>query len=451
MGLWNRFGMETIYALASGRGRGAVAIVRVSGSRADAALSALSGRSIGSPRLAEVRKLFCPVTGVMLDEALVIGFRGPHSFTGEDVVELHIHGGLAVIDSVLDGLGKVEGLRPALAGEFSRRAVENGKFDLSVAEGIADLVDAESAAQQAQALRQMRGMFGELCEGWRQALVKALAYIEAEIDFADEDLPSDLARSVEPLADRVRSEMQAMLEDRRGEKTRDGLFIAVLGAPNVGKSSLVNWLAGREAVIVSEVAGTTRDVVEVRLNLGGHVVTICDTAGLRETDDLIESEGIRRARAVGEDADLRLWLATDGEDREVPSEGSRGDILVRTKVDLMEMPVSRANCGSSPEGFDISVKSGFGLETLLEEISRRIEDLYGGLEAPVISRARHRVEIEACVASLIRGLKLLSQDTDLSLVAEEFRLATRAIGRVTGAVDVEDLLDVVFRDFCIGK
>ncbi|MEQ9518932.1 MAG: tRNA uridine-5-carboxymethylaminomethyl(34) synthesis GTPase MnmE [Parvibaculum sp.] len=440
--------METIYALASGRGRGAVAIVRISGSAAGHALACLSGRGVGVARVAEVRRLCDPVTGAALDEALVLGFEGPHSFTGEDVVELHIHGGLAVIDSVLEGLGKVEGLRPAVAGEFTRRAVENGKFDLSVAEGIGDLVEAESSAQQAQALRQMRGAFGAMCDGWRQELIRALAYIEAEIDFADEDLPSDLARSVAPIAEKLIAEMESLLRDDRGEKTRDGIFVAVLGAPNVGKSSLVNWLAGRDAVIVSDIAGTTRDVVEVRLTLGGQAVTICDTAGLRKSDDLVESEGIRRARKVGREADLRLWLSSDGvvEVLETSQETSDRDLFVRTKADLVIEGEK-----SDRKWFPVSVKSGFGLETLLTELSRRIEDRFGGLEAPVISRARHRSEIATCRECLARGLTLLGNEGDLSLAAEEFRRSVRAIGRVTGVVDVEDLLDVVFRDFCIGK
>lgn len=437
-------GMETIYALSSGRGRGAVAIIRVSGPQAGDALLALSGRGLGTERVAEVRNLRDPVSGRALDEALVLGFKGPRSFTGEDLVELQIHGGLAVIDSVLDGLGKVEGLRPALAGEFSRRAVENGKFDLSVAEGIADLVEAESAAQQAQALRQMQGAFGVRCEGWRKELIGALAYVEAEIDFADEDLPSDLSRSVVPLVEGLLSQMKEMLSDRRGEKTRDGIFVAVLGEPNVGKSSLVNWLAGRDAVIVSEVAGTTRDVVEVRLEIAGQMVTVCDTAGLRETEDQIEAEGIRRARLAGEGADFRLWLSESGRFGDVVS--SERDLLVWTKRDS-----GISDIGVIGDVFSISTKSGFGLETLLDDMARRLELFFGAIESPVISRERHRREIAACVESLDRGLTRLRQEGDLSLIAEDFRRAVRAIGRIAGVVDVEDLLDVVFRDFCIGK
>ncbi|MBD3668205.1 MAG: tRNA uridine-5-carboxymethylaminomethyl(34) synthesis GTPase MnmE, partial [Kangiella sp.] len=299
----SRFGVETIFAPATARGVGGVAVVRISGDRASAALKVLSGEEMGPPRLAGLRTLRDPASGGVLDEALVLGFRAPHSFTGEDVVELHLHGGLAVVDSVVEGLGRIEGLRPAEPGEFSRRAVENGKFDLSAAEGIADLIEAETGAQRRQALRQMGGAFGLLCDGWREALVKALAYVEAEIDFADEDIPEDLSRTVGPGLTAVEGEIARFLADRRGEKIRDGIFVAVVGPPNAGKSSLVNTLARRDAVIVSEEAGTTRDVVEVRLVLGGLPVTVCDTAGLREAEGAIEREGIKRARLAAEDAD----------------------------------------------------------------------------------------------------------------------------------------------------
>jgi len=438
--------METIFAPATARGRGGVAVVRVSGPDAEAALARLSGRGIGTIRQAEVRSLSDPESGELLDQALVLGFRAPHSFTGEDVVELHLHGGLAVVDSVIEGLGKIVGLRLAEPGEFTRRAVENGKFDLAAAEGIADLIEAETSAQRRQALRQMAGGFGEVCDGWRDRLIKILAYVEAEIDFADEDLPSDLAKSVMPGVTLLIDEIGGFLADRRGEKIRDGIFVAVVGPPNVGKSSLVNFLARRDAVIVSEEAGTTRDVVEVRMVLGGLPVTICDTAGLREATGSIEKEGIRRAKATAEQADLRIWMSCVGGDEKMAAENVRPvDLSVLNKVD---MAPDRAADG---ETISISVATGLGLDVLSERLEAQILTLFGETEVPVVTRERHRVELQSCREALQSAVSLVEQDGDISLVAEELRRAVRAVGRITGRVDVEELLDVVFRDFCIGK
>ncbi|MBL4864402.1 MAG: tRNA uridine-5-carboxymethylaminomethyl(34) synthesis GTPase MnmE [Rhodobiaceae bacterium] len=436
--------METIFAPATARGRGGVAVVRVSGPDAEAALAGLSGRGIGTTRQAEVRSLSDPVSGELLDRALVLGFRAPHSFTGEDVVELHLHGGLAVVDSVIEGLGKIVGLRLAEPGEFTRRAVENGKFDLAAAEGIADLIEAETSAQRRQALRQMAGGFGEVCDGWRDRLIKILAYVEAEIDFADEDLPSDLSQSVMPGVTLLIEEISGFLADRRGEKIRDGIFVAVVGPPNVGKSSLVNFLARRDAVIVSEEAGTTRDVVEVRMVLGGLPVTICDTAGLREATGSIEKEGIRRARATAELADLRIWMSCVGEAKSAEDVRS-GDLFVLNKLDMA------LDFSLDEEQIGISVATGQGLEALSERLEAQILTLFGETEAPVVTRERHRVELQSCMGALQSAVSLVERDGDVSLVAEELRRAVRAVGRITGRVDVEELLDVVFRDFCIGK
>lgn len=437
--------METIFAPATARGVGGVAVVRISGDRASAALKALSGEEMGPPRLAGLRALRDPASGEVLDEALVLGFRAPHSFTGEDVVELHLHGGLAVVDSVVEGLGRIEGLRLAEPGEFSRRAVENGKFDLSAAEGIADLIEAETGAQRRQALRQMGGAFGLLCDGWREALIKALAYVEAEIDFADEDIPEDLSRTVGPGLTALEEEIARFLADRRGERIRDGIFVAVVGPPNAGKSSLVNTLARRDAVIVSEEAGTTRDIVEVRLVLGGLPVTICDTAGLREAEGAIEREGIKRARKAAAEADLRIWMAGAEQMADFGEEAQPEDLKVINKTDL-------AGAREAPDGWlALSLATGAGVEALETALSRRIADLYGETEAPTLTRARHRRELTVCLEALQAALSLLAGDGETALVAEEIRRAVRALGRITGRVDVEELLDVVFRDFCIGK
>lgn len=438
--------METIYALASARGRGGVAVVRISGGKAGTALRALSGRKAGADRVAEVRSLKDPVAGDVLDEALVLYFQAPRSFTGEDVVELHLHGGLAVVDSVLEGLGKIEGLRLAAPGEFSRRGVENGKFDLSAAEGIADLIEAETGAQRRQALRQMKGAFGALCDSWREQLIKSLAYVEAEIDFADEDLPDDLARSVMPGLTLLKQEISWFLADRRGEKIRDGLFVAVVGPPNAGKSSLVNYLAGRDAVIVSEEAGTTRDVVEIRLVVAGVPVTICDTAGLRDAGGQVEQEGIRRARMTAENADLRIWLSDASAGSDIEEDAMRpGDFVLVNKIDKVDgddLPAAVLG---------MSLKSGAGVSEFVASLEKRIADMFGEVETPVVTRARHRTELLTCVEALGRAEKLAAGQGEVALVAEELRQAVRSLGRITGRVDVEDLLDVVFRDFCIGK
>lgn len=438
--------METIFAPATARGRGGVAVIRISGPHADSALKALSGKGPGAPRLAELRELRDPQSENVLDQALVLFFQGPHSFTGEDVVELHLHGGLAVVDSVVEGLGKIAGLRFAEPGEFSRRAVENGKFDLSAAEGIADLIEAETSAQQVQALRQMKGTFGVLCDGWRDQLVRSLAYVEADIDFADEDLPDDLAGSVLPGLTALREEMSVFLSDHRGERIRDGVFVAVVGPPNAGKSSLVNALARRDAVIVSEEAGTTRDVVEVRLKMAGLPVTVCDTAGLRDGVGAVEQEGIRRARKTADEADLRVWMQS-AEDATLDffAAVDPQDLKLVNKVDLV--PKSLA----APDIFQLSIKTNSGVAAFEEALGARIEEMFGRGEEPLITRARHRKELEACVNALDGALSLLRVGGETALIAEELRHAARAVGRITGRVDVEELLDVVFRDFCIGK
>lgn len=438
--------METIFAPATARGRGGVAVIRISGPEAFNALAVLSGRSAGTARVAELRTLRDPETSGVLDQALVLPFEAPHSFTGEDVVELHLHGGLAVVDSVVEGLGKIAGCRFAEPGEFSRRAVENGKFDLSAAEGIADLIEAETSAQQAQALRQMSGSFGALCDGWRDKLVRSLAYVEADIDFADEDLPDDLAASVLPGLESLTSEISTFLADKRGERIRDGIFVAVVGPPNAGKSSLVNVLARRDAVIVSEEAGTTRDVVEVRLRMGGLPVTVCDTAGLREGAGAVEREGIRRALKTADEADLRIWLQpVDGVELDAFVAAGVHDLKVVNKADLLP----DAQWGG--DVFAVSVETGAGLADFEDALGKRVESLFGRTEEPVITRARHRRELEACVSALQGALSLLRVGGETALIAEELRHAARSVGRITGRVDVEELLDVVFRDFCIGK
>jgi tRNA modification GTPase len=438
--------METIYALSSAGGRAGVAVIRVSGPGTAAAVEALTGAKSPRAREATLRKISDPETGAALDRGLVLWFEGPASFTGEDVAEFHIHGGRAVVAGVLGALGRLPGLRLAAAGEFTRRAFENGKLDLTEAEGLADLIDAETEAQRRQALRQMEGALGQLYESWRGRLIRILAYAEAEIDFADEELPGDLLRRLGPDIEALASEIQSHLDDgRRGERLRDGVEVAIVGPPNVGKSSLLNRLAGRDAAIVSDEAGTTRDVLEVRLDLGGVPVTLADTAGLREAEGAIEKEGIRRGLAKAQSADLRLVMVAAKR-----GGGVEGDFELAQPGDLCI--VNKTDIGGGAEGaLPISALSGEGIEALLAALTERVTALFGASENPVITRARHREGLEACLHDLGRTLAGLREDRSGELVAEDLRLAVRSLGRITGRVDVEDLLDVVFRDFCIGK
>lgn len=442
---------DTIYALASGRGPAGVAVVRVSGPGASEALQRLSGREPGAPRQAIRSRIEHPETGEILDDGLVLWFPGPASFTGEDVVELQIHGGRAVVAGVLEALSVCPGLRPAEAGEFARRAFGNGKLDLTEVEGLADLVNAETAAQRRQALRQMEGALGRLYESWAERLLHAQAYLTAAIDFADDDIPDDLEGQAWGLVAQVNQEIAAHLADgRRGEILRDGLRIAIIGAPNAGKSSLLNFLARREAAIVSERAGTTRDVIEVHLDLGGYPVILADTAGLRDSDDPVEQEGIQRARRHAETADLRLavFSAEAWPDLDKATDLTAGPDALRllNKIDLLDessMGAVRA-AGLLP----LAVRKGAGVDALVERLAAEVRKRSGGgAEAAALTRARHRQALESCRDSLVRFKKTVGLD----LAAEELRRAAHALGTLTGRVGVEDLLDVIFRDFCIGK
>ncbi len=434
---------DTIYAVSTAPGRAGVAVIRVSGPEAGRALSALTGKALPEPRVAALSRLR-DADGRAVDEGLVLYFAAPASFTGEDVAEFHIHGGRATVEAVLLALGSL-GLRPAEAGEFTRRAVENGKLDLTRAEAIADLVDAETDAQRRQALRQYDGALAELYEGWRADLVRAGAWAEAAIDFSDEELPADTFHQARVTISEMLDRMRKHLNDsRRGEVLRDGLQLAVIGPPNAGKSSLVNALARRDVAIVAETAGTTRDVIEVRMNLGGYPVTLADTAGLRAAFETIEAEGVRRARARAEAADLVLLLldgsAADPWDGVSPA--MRADLVVFNKSDL-RWPEKR-------DGIAISLKTGEGLDAMIGSLIASVrERLEQPTEAPVLTRARHRGAIEAAMRSLEHAL--VAPDDQPELMAEDLRLAQRALGRITGRVDIEELLDVVFREFCIGK
>jgi tRNA modification GTPase len=435
---------DVIFALASGVGRAAVAVLRLSGA-GTAEVVRRSAGSLPPPRLASLKRLRHPDTGETLDRALVLWFPAPRSYTGEDCAELHLHGGPAVIAGVAEAL-VVAGARPAEPGEFTRRAFVHGKVDLTAAEGIADLIAAETPAQRRQALRQAEGGLAALYEGWTGRLTGLLARQEAFIEFETEDLPPDLDAAVGRAAAALRAEMEAHLADGgRGERLRGGLAVAILGAPNAGKSSLLNALVGRDAAIVSARAGTTRDVVEARLDLGGVPVTLADTAGLREASEEIEAEGVRRALLRAEAADLRLLVFAAGAppDAETLALVAPGTMVVANKTDLAPAPSTIGGVAPIP----VSVRTGDGLAALRNALVAAARELARPETAAPITRSRHRAAVREAVACLaeLDGAGLPE------LRAECLRAASAAIGRITGRVGVEAVLDAVFREFCIGK
>ncbi len=439
---------DTIYALASAPGRAGVGVIRVSGPRARPVSEALAG-SLPDPRRSSLRA-FRSADGAVIDQGLLIWFQGPHSFTGEDSAEFHIHGGPAVVAAMASALSDA-GARAAEAGEFTRRAFANDKLDLTEAEGLADLIDAETEGQRAQALAQMTGALKSVYANWRETLITILASLEGEIDFPDEeDVPDHLSETAgAPLNTLIDAVKDHLDDDHRGERVRDGFVVALIGAPNAGKSSLLNRLARREAAIVTDIPGTTRDVVEVRLVLGGFPVILADTAGLREAADVVEAEGIRRALARAEDADLRIGVvdvSRETHQPEVLTKLKPGDGLALNKQDLAGVS------GVGVKGvtdFPISAKSGLGVEALEAWLEDRVVARLGAREAPAISRARHREGVSRALNHLMAARAQLAVAPELA--SAEIHLALRALEALTGRIDVEDVLDRVFSQFCIGK
>ncbi|MDO6481676.1 tRNA uridine-5-carboxymethylaminomethyl(34) synthesis GTPase MnmE [Shimia thalassica] len=427
---------DTIFALATAPGKAGVAVVRVSGSLAQNAGKTLFG-VLPEPRMASLR-LLKDREGRRLDQALVLFFKEKSSFTGEDVLELHLHGSVAVVNAVLRELSDMDGLRLAEAGEFTRRALENGCLDLSQVEGLADLIDAETEAQRRQALRVLSGDLGNLAGQWRENLIRAAALIEVTIDFADEEVPVDVSPEVNDLLSGVQVQLSKEIEGvETAERIRTGFEVAILGAPNVGKSTLLNALAGREAAITSEFAGTTRDVIEVRMELNGLPVTLLDTAGLRETEDHVEGIGIERAKERAANADLRVFLIESGEKPDF--EPICGDIVRAAKADTLE-DVRDA----------VSGKTGQGVNELVRDITEVLSSK--AARSGIATRERHRRAMLGAQDSLTSARAVVALGPDsYEIAAEEIRTAIRALDSIVGRVDVENLLDEIFSSFCIGK
>lgn len=434
--------IDTIFALATPPGRGAIAVLRLSGPGVEAALTAL-GATLLKPRMASVRDL--SHAGEHIDQALVLRFAAPNSYTGEDAAELHLHGGRAVVEAASRALIAL-GLRPADPGEFTRRAFQNGRMDLAQAEAVADLIDAETSAQAKQALGQLDGKLSETYAGFRRDLLHALALVEAEIDFPDEEVPDNLARTAGPVLNRLGADLRRAVDTgRRGERVRDGYRIVLIGETNAGKSSLFNALVAREAAIVTPIAGTTRDVLDADLVIGGYAVTLSDTAGLRDSDDPVEAEGVRRARMRAEQADLRLWVRAPGDPDGVAAVYFKdGDLVVATKGDLGAAPTA-----DDYETVSVSTATGDGLAELRDWIAARLARDLSGADFPAVTQERHRLRLLEALESVEAARAAL--DVAPEMAGDDLRRAGDALARVTGAIGVEDILGEVFSTFCIGK
>ena len=442
--------IDTIYSLSTGAGSSGVAIIRLSGSASEEVLKKLTRKQTPKPRLASLRRIHSPVNQDAIDEGIVIWFPGPNSYTGEDVVEFHVHGGPSITEEVLKSISTISSCRIAEPGEFTRRAFQSGKMDLTSAEAVADLIDAKTIEQRRQALKQFDGQLAGLYDEWRKQLIDLLAYAESAIDFSDEELPENINKTIIHNILRIKDSITQHIDDKMiGERIRSGFHVTILGAPNSGKSSLLNRLATRDAAIVSDIAGTTRDVIEVQMNLEGFAVIISDTAGIRDAQNEVEVEGVRRARKSADEADL-VVVVFDALDLPNISEITSTyitdkSLVLINKVDVLEHTLPSEINGKEILG--VSAKTGEGFEEFQLKLNQDVKNYFRNNEQPVLTRVRHREALEEALVSLNRS----SQAKLPELVAEDIRLAVRSIGKITGRVDVEDVLDIIFNEFCIGK
>lgn len=444
---------ETIYALSTVYGKSGVAIIRISGDKSLDVVSQMTSINISNikTRYAYFVDLKDIVTHETLDKCLLLYFKAPYSFTGEDVVELQIHGSKAVISSIIKNLGSIKELRMAEPGEFSKRAFYNNKMDLTEAEGLADLIDAETAEQQKYAIRQMDGNLKNLYETWREQLIKILAHLEAYIDFPDEEIPQDVISKLLNNVFKLKTEIKQHIDgDNIGERLREGFRVVIIGPPNAGKSSLLNALVKREAAIVSDIAGTTRDAIDIHLDLKGYPVVFTDTAGLRETMEEIEKKGIEIALRKINDADLVLCLFDASKDNpcvfdEIKKDIKNIPIMIANKSD--NLSIEKASQLEKEDCLVISAKNNFGIDNLLEKIAERIEERFNSSSGFIITRARYREYL----SEVLENLNLFTLDKQIELSAEDIRLAARALGKITGRIEVDEILDKIFGDFCIGK
>ena len=442
----------TIYALSSGPGISGIAIVRVSGDEAKNVIKSLTGKEIPKPRVATLRKINNINTSELIDEGIIIWFPGPESYTGEDMVEIHVHGGKAVVEALHNSISKIKNCRLAEPGEFTKLAFQNGKINLLKAESISDLISAETEIQRSQAIKIMKGRSSYKFNELREKLLKILSFVEAKIDFPDEDLPKDNLEKIKSESKNVLNEIKKILSDQKvGEIIREGFKIAIVGPTNAGKSSLLNNLSNREAAIVSETAGTTRDVVEVHLNLDGYPVIISDTAGIRDSKDEIEKKGIKLSLSKAENADLKLVVV---DARSVDLKGFLNEllrkdaILVLNKSDLIK---DKLNSEITKNDYVlISIKDNLNIDKLISKIKNNLKNKFICNEDVLITRERHRQHLEQCVNHL-NNFNNKNEKKDFDKAAEDLRLATRHLGMIVGKVDVEEILGSIFNDFCIGK
>ena len=442
----------TIYALSTGPGVSGVAIVRVSGKDTKKVIELLTNKAPIAPRVATLRKINKISTSELIDEGIVLWFPGPESYTGEDMAEFHIHGSKAVIDTIHHSISKIENCRLAEPGEFTKLAFQNGKINLLKAESIADLISAETEIQRQQAIKIMNGKSADKFNSLREKLLKILSHVEAKIDFPDEDLPEDILENIKNISNKVFLDIKKILEDQRvGERIREGFKIAIIGPVNAGKSSLLNYLSKREVAIVSEIAGTTRDVIETHLNIDGYPVIVSDTAGIRESKNEIEKKGIKLALEKAEDADLKLIIV---DAKSIDFKGILKDlidensILVVNKSDLL-----KKNLSSEIINFEhvlISVKNNLNLDDLIFKIKDKLKNKFITSADILITRQRHRDHLEQCLVNL-KNFQEKKEAEDFDTAAEDLRLATRHLGKIVGKVDVEEVLGSIFNDFCIGK